>query len=128
MRLAIVGWPRAGKTTLALARARELSCVARHTDDLIGRLDWSAASEEVARWFDEPGPWLIEGVAVPRALRKWRLAHPGESPPVDTLIYLPRGRFCDLSPGQAAMGKGCDTVLAELADWLSGVLHVLEQV
>ncbi len=121
LRIAIAGWPRAGKTTMALTRANRLACVVRHTDDLIGRLDWSAASEEVARWLDEPGPWVIEGVAVSRALRKWRAAHPGEPPPVDVLVYLPRGRFSERTPGQVAMGKGCDTVHAELADWLADV-------
>lgn len=121
MRIAIAGWPRAGKTTLAEAFERRGGYVVRHTDDLID-MGWSEASAEVARWFDEPGPFIIEGVAVLRALRKWKAAHPGEPPPIDRLYYLPRGEFCHLARGQESMGKGCDTVLDELREWLESVL------
>jgi hypothetical protein len=122
VRIAIAGWPRAGKTTLAETFVRRGGgYVVRHTDDLIGQLGWSEASAEVAHWFDEPGPFIIEGVAVLRALRKWRAAHPGEPPPIDRLYYLPRGQFCELARGQESMGKGCDMVLDELREWLEPV-------
>lgn len=132
-RIVILGGPKTGKTTLAEhfslggtwtpehgtgpGRARGPGAKAvRHTDDLIS-LGWSEASQAASAWFDEPGPWIIEGVAAVRALRKWRDQHPGERPPVDRVIYLTRP-FVDLTPGQRSMAKGVDTVWEEIVDWL----------
>lgn len=129
-RICITGGPRTGKTTLAGRLAADLhvacdsafdescSCGAlRHTDDLIGSHDWSDASAEVARWFDAPGPWIIEGVAVSRALRKWHDQHPGEPPPVDQVIYLHTPHET-LSKRQGAMAKGVAKVHSEIEPWL----------
>jgi hypothetical protein len=125
-RIAITGGPRTGKTTLAARllfthigatnNRAELDRRIRHTDDLI-HLGWSEASQAAAAWFDEPGPWIIEGVAVSRALRKWRDQHPGEPPPVDRVIYLsePHER---LTAGQRSMAAGVATVHAGIEDWL----------
>lgn len=109
-RIAIGGWPRTGKTTLA----GHLGPLVRHTDDVID-LGWSEASAEVARWMTEPGPWCIEGVAVARALRKALEADPGA--PCDRLVWL-TSPFVDLTDGQASMGRGCDTVLDGIIDEL----------
>lgn len=112
-RVLIIGWPKSGKTTLAAKMGG-----GRSTDETLEMgLDWSAGSEEVAKWFDKPGPWIIEGVAIPRALRKWAANHPGQRPPVDKIIHL---QTChgDLTSGQIAMGKGIDTVLADIMPWL----------
>jgi hypothetical protein len=130
-RICITGGPRTGKTTLAAklhgdqmtAWGRSIVDIEgpllRHTDDLIGKGDWSAASAEVAeRWLPDPGPWIIEGVAVSRALRKWRVAHPGERPPVDRVIYL-SDPYERLTTGQAAMAKGVATVHDEIEPWLN---------
>lgn len=111
-RLLIVGPPRAGKTTLA----KSLSPAARSSDDAM-HLGWSEASAEVASWFDAPGPWVIEGVAVVRALRKWLEAHPVTAQdcpkPCDRIVYLVHdGR--GLSQGQQSMGKGIATVWREI--------------
>ncbi len=111
MRIVVIGGPRCGKTTRAKALAAT-GVPARHTDDLIGRLDWSAASAEVSRWFALPGPWVIEGVAAVRALRKWLAAHGGK--PCDT-VEIMRRPFEPLSPGQASMLKSFETVWAEIA-------------
>jgi hypothetical protein len=95
----------------------------RHTDDLIeqtahlGKDGWSEASRLASEWLDEPGPWIIEGVAMARALRKWREAHPGEPPPVDRVIRL-TAPYETLSKGQAAMAKGEETVWLEIVEWL----------
>lgn len=137
-RIVICGGPRTGKTTLAnhlglggtfengrTGPGRTAGPGAdriRHTDDLIGLLGWSYASAGVATWFGAPGPWIIEGVACVRALRKWRDAHPGEPPPVDRVIRLTESHAA-LSRWQAAMTKGEQTVWAEIEEWLleSGV-------
>jgi adenylate kinase family enzyme len=112
-RTLIIGPPQAGKTTLALEMGERLGVRVRHTDDLIGRFDWSGASEHIARvWLAEPGPWIIEGVAVVRALRKWLDSNRTGSP-CETIILLdaPRVR---LSSGQASMQKACATIWSQI--------------
>lgn len=142
-RILITGGPRTGKTTLAaqLCDAHEtcrgLACPRidgalrdgkrcgepRHTDDLIeqtkhlGKDAWSAASLIASGWLDEPGPWIIEGVAASRALRKWRDQHPEEPPPVDRVIYLSEPHQ-PLAKGQETMAKGVRTVHDEIEPWL----------
>jgi len=63
MRILVAGGPRTGKTSFAEELGKGLNLGVRHTDDLIGAYAWSAASSEVATWLEEPGPWIIEGVA-----------------------------------------------------------------
>lgn len=110
MRIVVIGGPRCGKTTRAKALAAT-GVPARHTDDLIGRLDWSAASAEVSRWLDLPGPWVIEGVAAVRALRKWLASHGGK--PCDAVEVMRRPHE-PLSAGQASMLKSFETVWSEI--------------
>lgn len=106
-RVLIAGGPRVGKTQLAEELAREAGIQAEHTDDLIGALDWSAASLEVSRWLDRPAPWIIEGVAVPRALRKWLERSSGK--PAD-VVYWSSTPKVPTTKAQDAMAKGCATV------------------
>lgn len=119
-RVVITGGPRTGKTTMA----NNMVGPVKHTDDLIaetahlGKDSWSEASRLASLWMDEPGPWVIEGVAASRALRKWREAHPGEAPPVDRVIYLETPHE-ELSKGQASMAKGVAKVHSEVEDWLA---------
>lgn len=133
-RIAITGGPRTGKTTMAKRLVGDSSIAdwgtpgacfggptraeqfVRHTDDLI-HLGWSGASQAACGWFDEPGPWIIEGVAVSRALRKWRDQHPGEPPPVDRVIYLAEPHET-LVYGQRVMASGVRTVHDEIELWL----------
>jgi len=107
-RIVIVGGPRTGKTTLAAT----LGLPARHTDDVM-RLGWSAASAEVATWFGAPGPWVVEGVATARALRKWLAAH-AAGRPCDRVILLWRPAV-DVTPRQSVMARGVRTVWREIA-------------
>lgn len=112
-RILIAGGPRTGKTTGAKELGAQLVIPVFSTDDLIGKLDWSAASAEVAKWFDEKAqPWIIEGVAVPRAIRKWLAAHP-TGKPADRIIWRDRA-FEELTSGQLSMRKGCVTVWNEI--------------
>jgi dephospho-CoA kinase len=112
MRLLITGGPRTGKTTTALDLGQKHGVPVYHTDDAIP-LGWHAASAEVARWLTVPGPWIIEGVAIPRALRKYLAAHP-EGIPCEQCIVL-RTPHIALHQGQIAMMRGLLTVLGEIA-------------
>ena len=107
-RICIIGGPRTGKTTLASAMSNVL-----HTDDLIGQFDWSGVSEFVSTdWLARSGPWVIEGVAVVRALRKWLVANV-DGAPCDRIIVL-ADPLVELSKGQAAMAKGHEKVWQEV--------------
>ena len=117
-RILVAGGPRVGKTWVADRIGAELGIPVRHTDDLIGTHGWSEASEEVARWMDEPGPWVIEGVAVVRALRKWLRAHPAGRPA--DLVYRGWSRRIPTTLKQDAMGDGARTVWEEIVAELWG--------
>ena len=106
-RIAIAGGPRTGKTTAAST----LPGAALHTDDVM-HLGWSAASQEASTWFDRTGDVVVEGVAVPRALRKWLGRNP-DGMPVETVVML-TATFVTLSAGQLAMTKGVATVWSEI--------------
>lgn len=106
----IVGGPGSGKSYLAHLADPERRRT-RCTDDLTGVLEWSEVSAEVARWIDEPGPWIIEGVATARALRKWLRASTSPA----GLIVLMAKPYIDRGKGQAAMAKGVATVWREIA-------------
>lgn len=110
MRIAIIGPPRAGKTTLANSLGRTLPCAILHADDLIP-LGWSAASAELARVLHTTTYLIVEGVAVVRALRKYLDACTCR--PVERCIVLERPREY-LSRGQLTMARGCTTVLREI--------------
>jgi GTPase SAR1 family protein len=126
-RIVITGGPRTGKTTLANRLADEngdpTGITVAHTDDLIaqcahlGKDAWSEGSRLASEWLNAPGPWIIEGVALARALRKWREAHPGEPPAVDKVIRLTEPHVA-LPKGQAAMTKGEETVWREIESWI----------
>jgi hypothetical protein len=107
-RVVIAGGPRCGKSVLSskLGIPR-----VRGTDELIG-LGWSEASLAASRWFDEPGPWIAEGVAMPRALRKWLAAHP-VGKPCDLVVWLGVAVVARVA-GQESMAAGCLKVWQEV--------------
>lgn len=107
-RIIVAGGPRTGKTTLAATYPG----LVLHTDSLIGQLDWSAVSGVAAGWFDVPGPWVIEGVAAVRALRKWLGAH-ASGQPADLVLWLASPKVAR-TPGQETMARGCETVWDEV--------------
>jgi hypothetical protein len=117
-RVVIAGWPKSGKSYAAAELGKSMGVEPKSTDSLIYTLSWTEVSSRVADWFDEPGPWIIEGVAVMRALRKWHLRHEDEAPPFDQLFILPAPKISDLTPGQISMGKGIDTVFNQIEQWL----------
>ena len=109
-RIAIAGGPKTGKTSLAV----EMRCAGAnvsHSDTLL-ELPWSEQSLVVSRWFNHEAPWVVEGVTVVRALRKWLERNP-EGKPCDRVIYLREPRIL-LSTGQERMSKACWTVWREI--------------
>ncbi len=114
MRILVAGGPGCGKTTYAKKLGSQLGFPVRSTDDLVGRMSWSKESAEVAKWIDSPAPYIIEGVTIPRALRKWLASHPRPLAPCELVCYRAEP-FVTLSPGQEAMRKGVISVWAEVA-------------
>lgn len=110
-RIAITGSPKSGKTTYANKLGERLGVNVIHTDDYMD-MGWSEASEHAAAVMLRPATVVTEGVAVPRALRKMLEANPDRRP-VDEVVVIER-RGAKLTPGQASMGKGVATVLAEI--------------
>ena len=101
-RIAITGAPRAGKYTLA--RDLDDGRLAVHTDDY-RHLPWSEVPGAVLEALEGSESFIVEGVQVPRTLRKGL--------EVDVVLYMPHPRH-ELSSGQSAMAKGLHTVLL---DW-----------
>lgn len=113
-RIAIIGSPRAGKTTLALRLGAELGVPVVHSDNLIP-LGWSEASEEIARRMLAGAPCVYEGVAVVRALRKLLLRCGPEYEPVPlTQCSVLEHPLCELSMAQDSMRRGCATILSHI--------------
>lgn len=121
----IAGWSGTGKTTLGRSLAEKLGIPLLSTDDFIG-MGWSEASAHVAELLTDGVPRVVEGVAVPRVLRKLLAARPGEKP-CDQLIVLTQPRR-EQTAKQVTQGKGHDTVLAEVRPALeaTGVAVVVE--
>ena len=112
MRTVIVGGPKTGKTTLSDQMSDQYNAPVMHTDDTIG-MGWSEGSAEVATWFGQSGPWIVEGVAAVRALRKWLAANP-EGQPCDRVLYLTK-TYEERKPGQITMAAGVTTVFREIS-------------
>jgi adenylate kinase family enzyme len=110
-KIAIAGVPRSGKTTRGKSIALGVGEL-RSTDALKEVGDWSKESEIAAAMFNEPASFVIEGMVVPRALRKWLASNP-EGRPVDEVIWMGSPRI-ETSKGQDAMGKGAETVMREI--------------
>jgi hypothetical protein len=106
-RVAVTGGPRAGKSTLVNNNTQHLDFIC-HTDEYMA-LDWSEASAKIVeRVAEHRAHIVVEGVAVPRALRKGL--------DVGAVIWLD-GAHETLTTGQRTMAKGVRTVFDE---WCGG--------
>jgi hypothetical protein len=106
-------------------RLAELHGVPRRCTDELMSLGWSESSEAASRLLDEPGPWIVEGVAASRALRKWLARNPSGAP-ADTVVHL-NTPVVARSRGQHVMAAGCQTVWNEIAPELRARgVHLIE--
>jgi hypothetical protein len=112
-KILVIGGPRCGKTTKALKLCRELHIPIDHFDKYISTYEWSELSEKISDWLDEPGPWIKEGVAGVRGLRKWLRKNKGLP---DFEIHILNEPKVNLTPGQARMHKNHSTILQECLD------------
>jgi GTPase SAR1 family protein len=137
-RIVIVGGPMAGKSTLArqlrtqgyptfcadprtIARAPESDVTY-----LPSGLSWSGASGfVVGQWLPLPGPWVLEGHAMARALRKY-LAQ-GRSPaPADRILVIRQPHpAAYVTPAQEVMTRAVLTVWDEIAPRLTALTQYL---
>src|SRR5262245_7253038 len=104
MKMVITGPPKSGKSTLAALLSKITGTHVLHTDDM-AFMEWSEASAAVSAWFDQGPDWIIEGVTVPRALRKWQGRNPDAPPPFDWYIYIKDPREFLFEQGQKTMAK-----------------------
>lgn len=111
-RIVIVGGPHVGKTTLANRLKSDYGFSKTFHSDDVKHLGWSESSEHASKWFDESGEWVIEGVQMARALRKWLKANPDTSLDADVVVLSQS--FDELLPGQVSMAKGVQTVMREI--------------
>jgi hypothetical protein len=111
-RIIIIGGPRVGKSTLSRKLRDDLGISNLRGSDDIKHLGWSDSSAEASKWFDEQGDWIVEGVQMARALRKWLLTNPNA--PLDVDIVTLDTPFVELSPGQQSMTTGVQTVLRDI--------------
>jgi adenylate kinase family enzyme len=120
MRIVITGPPQSGKSTVGSILSAVFGIPLWQTDSLLPEnLEWSEYSRRVAEWFDRPGDWIIEGVVVPRAVRKWMAMHPTVDPPFDKFILLREPQNNLVKLGQQTMGKQVIALSEELLQWIS---------
>ncbi len=115
-KILIIGGPRCGKTTLGRKLSRELGIPIDHFDNYINKYEWSEMSEKISDWLSEPGPWIKEGVAGTRGLRKW-LRKNAREPDFEILIL--NSPHVKLTPGQDRMHKNHSKILQECLDELA---------
>lgn len=100
-RVAIVGGPRMGKTTLAGA-VTDRPVIG---SDAYQKLPWEAVPLKMIEDLRDLDRFLVEGVQTARALRKGL--------EVDAVIYLSRPNVKERKTGQVAMAKGIQTIFRE---------------
>lgn len=120
MRVCIAGGPKVGKTTLAVhlhdVILPVMTLPVLHSDEVVLDRGWSEQSDTIVEWLNKDAPWIIEGVPVLRALRKWLKANP-EGKPCDVLYWRTQP-FTERTRGQETLATQCqkqyDAIVPEL--------------
>lgn len=130
-RIVIVGGPSRGKSTLA-HELHEKTGVPVFCGDPASKVEFQKpytvylpeglpfAGDNgpsvwiMENWLPMPGPWILEGHVMARALRRWARSHPNGFP-CDRVIVLAREAHRATTPGQEAMHKGVMKVWSEIA-------------
>lgn len=145
MRIVIVAGPSRGKSTLAdklhKADGTPVYCgdpeskvlyKKPYTIYLPERLpfagDGGAADWIADHWFTKRGPWICEGHAMARALRRWIDAAPRGVMPCDKIIVLDHEAHRATTPGQEAMHRGVMKVWREIAGHYRAITEVRHQL
>ena len=111
LRIVVAGLPRAGKSTFAEELSARFGIPVRHTDDLLSQFHpEQRRAREASKWFNRPGPWIVEGCTTVRALREWTARDGGA--PVDVVYWLDRPRQ-PLTPPQQIFADGCSRVWSD---------------
>lgn len=130
MRVIVVGGPSRGKSTLADRLHAETGApvycgdpastvryqypyVRYLPEGLDFRGDRGCAAWIASHWLGMPGPWIMEGHAMARALRRYLAV--SSKPPADRIVVLDCPAHRAETPGQAAMHKAVMTVWRQVA-------------
>jgi hypothetical protein len=147
-RIVIVGGPRRGKSTLACQiHAESRGVVPIFCGDPLSKVkepdqhftylpedipfsgDDGAAQWIADNWFPMPGPWVLEGHVMARALHRWASMHWDERhgrvlrAPADRIIVLDRPGFGFPSKKQNAMHKGVMTMWSMIAHYFEPIVE-----
>src|SRR5690348_5008412 len=125
MKVCIIGGPRSGKSTLANSYGAPVFCadpinlvkdVLKGVTYLPEGINWDSQSHYICKnWFSMEGDWVIEGVGVVRALRKW-IKYYSNKPPCYNIVYImdQHPKAGHLLVGQESMRSGIETVWSEI--------------
>jgi len=106
-RIAVVGGPRTGKTTLVMTTVEVDDRPVFHTDDLIGLVEWADQPAVIIERCAPLDRYVVEGIQVARALRK------GLEPDVVVVTTWP---MVERTSGQKRLARAVDTWFH---DWLA---------
>lgn len=113
VKIIIAGLPLTNQLALAKQLSEKYDVPIKSTDSLIDR-NWSEASEQVAHWINEDGPYIIEGSVVFRGLRKFLKLYP-EKRMDDISIALLTHTDSLYSTKQLAFAKAQRTIWEQIA-------------